>query len=720
MTVVSEPRLAVPGAATGTEMAELRPAYCLVAAPAAIVIAIASLVVAGSPSGSEWVRALLVVLWSGAGLALGLRRRTDRLAPIILAGSVVGAIAALAAALAAHQDLSDGGALLADAATRLALAALPAIALHGLLALPDGRLGTGGRRRAVGAGYVVAVGVGLALMGDRDQVIGWPLAILWLLALVFGVLGANARYKRASAVDRRRMQWIGWALAVGAAAVCVLVTIQLLTGWPEPLAPVALALTGLVPIALAAGTMGTAVAKVDRLLTHTIALMGLTVLVVGAYVLVVLGLGRGPRGGERTLLLLSMGAAAVAALVYEPARRWLTDAGNRLVYGERVAPDEALRTWGQRLTRSIPFDELLLQLCESLRKSMTLQSAQVWTGIGGHYELTASIPHATTAPSLLIGEKELPVVARAGVVGGTWLDIWLPGLAGPAGSSTRVGPCAHAGQLLGLIVCTRPVGAESFTEEDDRVITELARQVGVALHNVELDSALKASLEELQRANEELRASRARIVAAGDAERRKLERNLHDGAQQHLVALAVKLRLAKDAVDDQEPDAADLIEEIRADLQDAIGELRALAHGIFPPLLMSGGLAEALPAAATRAALPTSVEVTDVGRYQPDTEAAIYFCCMEALQNAGKHAGDGATARLRMWQTEGELHFEVSDDGHGFDTARVTTGHGFVNMSDRIGAIDGTLKVTSAPGAGTRIEGRVPVLVEADQERNDS
>ena len=713
MTLVSEsPAVAVPGAgaqSTAATPAELRPAYCLLAVPTAVGLAIASLVVAGSPSGAEWVRALLVVLWAGAGLALGLRRRTDRMAPIILAGSVLGGVAALAAAAAAHQDLSDTASLVADAAARLALALLPAIAFHGLLALPDGRPGALVRRRAVAVGYLVAIGVGLALLADRDTVVVWPLAIMWLLALVFGVFGANARYRRATAIDRRRMQWIGWALAVGAAAICVLVTIQLLTDWPDPLAPVALALTGLVPVALAAGTVGTAVAKVDRLLTHTIALMGLTALVVGAYVLVVLGLGRAPEGGERTLLLLSMGAAVVAALVYQPAKSWLTDAGNRLVYGERVAPDEALRTWGQRLTRSIPFDELLLQLCESLRKSMTLQSAQVWTGIDGHYELTAGVPHHTGMPALLIGDKELPVVARAGVVGGTWLEIWLPGLTGTAGASTRVGPCAHAGQLLGLIVCTRPDGGEPFTEEDDRVIGELARQVGLALHNVELDSALQASMEELQRANEELRASRARIVAAGDSERRKLERNLHDGAQQHLVALAVKLRLAKDAVEDDEPDAADLIEEIRTDLQDAIAELRALAHGIFPPLLVSGGLAEALPAAAGRAALPTTVEMTDLDRLAPDTEAAIYFCCLEAMQNAGKHAGEGATMRLRLWQTEDDLHFEVSDDGQGFDPAVATTGQGFVNMSDRIGAIDGTLTVTSAPGAGTTIEGRVPL-----------
>ncbi len=244
------------------------------------------------------------------------------------------------------------------------------------------------------------------------------------------------------------------------------------------------------------------------------------------------------------------------------------------------------------------------------------------------------------------------------------------------------------------------------------MLSELARQVALALHNMQLDSALQASLDELRLANEELRASRARIVAAGDAERRKLERNLHDGAQQHLVALAVKLRLAKDAVDDDPPGAIELIDDLRTDLQDAIQDLRSLAHGIFPPLLVSGGLTEALPAAASRSALPTTVQAEGVGRYPAELETAVYFCCLEALQNAGKHAGEGAKATVRLWEERGVLHFEVADTGAGFDfSGPAAKGHGFVNMADRLGAIDGVLTVDSAPGRGTRIAGRIPVSV---------
>jgi signal transduction histidine kinase len=533
---------------------------------------------------------------------------------------------------------------------------------------------------------------------------------LWALALAIGLPNSNTRYRAAGAVDRRRMQWIGWALAVGAEAILVVVALEILADWPPQPAIVALALTGLIPLALIAGTFPKLIGRIDRVLTATVSLAGLTALIVVVYVVVVVGLSRRPEDSERSLLLLSMLAAGIAALAYLPARRWLAERANRLVYGERVAPDETLRTFGQRLTRAIPLDELLLQLAESLRKSMVLASAEVWVGSDGHLELAAGVPHRDPPP-LVIGSKELPVVARSGVSGGTWLDIWLPGLASGRSTATmRVAPIAHAGELLGLIVLARRPDGEPFTERDDTVLVELARQVGLALHNVQLDAALQASLEELQAKNTELTQSRARIVAAGDAERRKLERNLHDGAQQHLVALAVKIRLARDAVEDDPNDAVAMLGEVRRDVQEAIQELRALAHGIFPPLLVSGGLAEALPAAATRSPLPATVEIGAIGRYHQDIEAAFYFCCLEAMQNAAKHAGEGATLEVRVWEEAGELAFEVVDDGAGFDVARTgVDGHGFVNMGDRLGAIQGQLTVWAAPGQGTRVGGKVPL-----------
>jgi signal transduction histidine kinase len=258
-------------------------------------------------------------------------------------------------------------------------------------------------------------------------------------------------------------------------------------------------------------------------------------------------------------------------------------------------------------------------------------------------------------------------------------------------------------------VVARELGAAQFHAEDERLLTELARQAGLALHNLRLDSALQASLDEVRRQAAELQASRLRIVATADGERRRIERNLHDGAQQHLVALSVKLRLARQFADRDLDKAKAMIEQLSDDLAVAIDELRSLAHGIYPPLLMDRGLADALDAAARRSALPTEVRSGEIGRYAQEIEAAVYFCCLEALQNAGKHAGDGATCVVSLREDEGALFFEVRDDGAGFDLGAHGSGHGFVNMGDRVGAIGGSVNVESAPGAGTRIYGMVPV-----------
>jgi signal transduction histidine kinase len=252
------------------------------------------------------------------------------------------------------------------------------------------------------------------------------------------------------------------------------------------------------------------------------------------------------------------------------------------------------------------------------------------------------------------------------------------------------------------------------------VLSELSRQLGLALHNVRLDSALQASLDELQVRNDELRASRSRIVAASDDSRRQIERNLHDGAQQHLVAMAVKIGLVRQLLDSDPGTAAGLLEELRSDVQDTLNELRELAHGIYPPLLRDRGLPEALQTAANRATLDTVVETDGIGRYPEGVETAVYFCCLEAMQNAGKHAGDGShvTVRVRLdgASTNGNgsaphevLHFSVQDDGGGFDLASGGDGHGFVNMRDRLGAIGGDLTVVTAPGGGTTISGDIPL-----------
>jgi signal transduction histidine kinase len=224
-------------------------------------------------------------------------------------------------------------------------------------------------------------------------------------------------------------------------------------------------------------------------------------------------------------------------------------------------------------------------------------------------------------------------------------------------------------------------------------------------------------MEQLRRQAQDLQASRSRIVAAADAERRRIERDLHDGAQQYLVTIAVKAHLIQQLAEDDPGRGRALLNELASDTQAALDDLRDLAHGIYPPLLGSSGLGEALTAACRRAPLPTELETGTLRRYPPDLEAAIYFCCLEALQNAAKYAGSRATAKVAVWEEAGGLLFEVRDDGAGFDTARSTPGAGLTNMSDRLGAVGGRLSIQSEPGKGTQIKGAVPL---ADDQETSS
>jgi signal transduction histidine kinase len=227
-----------------------------------------------------------------------------------------------------------------------------------------------------------------------------------------------------------------------------------------------------------------------------------------------------------------------------------------------------------------------------------------------------------------------------------------------------------------------------------------------------LGSALEASLAELQEHAEALRASRARVVAAGDAERRRIERDLHDGAQQHLIGLAVNLKVARELARSDPARADAILAELATEVHAAIEQLRDLAHGIYPPLLAEQGLADALRGALARATARGVVRADRVARYPPVVEATAYFCCVEAIQNAAKHA-QGAPVEVRLWSENGALMFEVRDEGPGFDAAKAVAGAGMTNMQDRVGALGGVLVVESEPGAGTRITASLPIVTSA-------
>jgi signal transduction histidine kinase len=576
--------------------------------------------------------------------------------------------------------------------------------------LPDGRLHDSARRVLAGAGYVAAIAVGFVFVLDHRPFTLADGAISWSIAGVLAVAPMRSRYIVSIGKHRERMEWFGIGVTLAVTAALVVTVLHLLVGWPEQLGAVTAASTLFVPLGLLATESKGLGPHASRGLVQVLAVFGFVVVVSAIYLVVVLGLGHAPKTtGDKEVLALSMVASGVAALIFVPVRARFLDSATRFVYGSREAPDEVLRTFGSRLTRAIPMDELLLQLAESLRKTMSLASAEVYAGTGEVLERTASVPDLGPG-SLVVSPRERPVVTRAGVSGTAWASVWLPALVkGRESEQVRVAPVSHAGELLGLIVVERSSLASSFSEDDDRVLADLARQVGLALHNSQLDSDLQTTLDEVRKQADALRESRARVVASGDAERRRVERNLHDGAQQHLVALAVNLRLAKDVIVDDQEAGMEMLDQLAVEVQETIQELRELAHGIYPPLLVDSGLVEALRAAAHRNPLPVEIVTEGIGRYPSETEAAIYFCCLEALQNAAKHAPE-ARVEVHLWEESGGLLFSVVDDGPGFDTDSAQRGHGYINMADRLGAIGGTVRWDSDVGRGSQVRGSVPLV----------
>jgi signal transduction histidine kinase len=236
--------------------------------------------------------------------------------------------------------------------------------------------------------------------------------------------------------------------------------------------------------------------------------------------------------------------------------------------------------------------------------------------------------------------------------------------------------------------------------QDPALVHAAASYALNALENDRLVGRLQGSLEELSQ-------SRARIVAVGDRERRRIERDLHDGAQQRLVALRVRLGLVAERLDTDSPVNADAIRELETQVDETIDEVRSFARGIYPSLLAQRGLTEALRAAGRSASLPTIVDAPQIGRYAPEVEATVYFSCMEALQNAVKHA-HGATGVTITLAHNPHLRFQVSDDGSGFDTNHSVTGAGITNLRDRLAAVGGELHVESQPGKGTTVRGVIP------------
>ena len=365
--------------------------------------------------------------------------------------------------------------------------------------------------------------------------------------------------------------------------------------------------------------------------------------------------------------------------MFQPLRQRASLLANRLVYGERATPYQVLSDFAAGMAGQLDLGVALDRMVSLLAGAAGASRVEAWIRIGAELRPSAVWPadSAPSAPVELNGAAGLPSPGR----------------------SARMVPVRHGDDLLGAISLSKPP-SEPLTSTEDSLLRHLASQASLVMRNAQLTAELRATIDQLL-------ASRRRLVEAQDAERRRIERNLHDGAQQQLIALAIQLGLLAESAGD--PDLIrQAIPGLKAQLSAALDDLRALARGIYPPLLAEQGLVMALRAQAARSPVPAVLEADQVGRYPQDAESTVYFCTLEALQNVAKHARASAVT-VRLSGSGEILEFSVSDDGAGFPAAAARHGSGLQGMSDRLAAHGGTLAVRSQPGQGTTITGRLPI-----------
>ncbi len=439
-----------------------------------------------------------------------------------------------------------------------------------------------------------------------------------------------------------------------------------------------------VPIAMGIAILRRRLYDIEVIFNKTVVFGLLAGFITVVYIVIVVGIGALIGQRYKANLGLSIAATVIVAVAFQPVREWVQHFANRLVYGKRATPYEALAAFSDQLGAAVTNEDLPQQLARVLAEATGAVRTQVWLRAGDLLRLEAAYPADDQADAERL--RETVTLPPDG----------LPAFPG----ATRAFEVRHRGEWLGALTLTKGPG-DVLTPTEGKLAAQLTAQAGLALRNAGLTHQLTDRMAEL-------RASRKRIVATADNERRRLERNIHDGAQQQLVALSVMVRLAEATVDNDVEAAKGLVSEVQADAKDALENLRDLARGIYPRLLADLGLAVALEAQTGKAPIPVTVHENGIGRYQRDAEAAVYFCILEALQNVAKHAG-ASRAAVRLDTAEGELEFSVTDEGAGFDAGSAGNGTGLQGMADRLAAFGGGLEIRSEPGHGTTVTGRLPV-----------
>jgi signal transduction histidine kinase len=350
-----------------------------------------------------------------------------------------------------------------------------------------------------------------------------------------------------------------------------------------------------------------------------------------------------------------------------------------VVYGRRASPYEALSAFSERVGETFATEDLLPRMARILGEATGARRADVWLKIGERFRPAASWPaDAGSLPDLSAPDGNLPGLPEA----------------------DASFPVRHRGELLGALALAKPA-SDPLSANDERLASGLAGQAGLVLSNARLTTELEARIDEL-------RALHKRLVSAQDDERRRLERNIHDGAQQQLVALSVKLRLVQSLVAKHPDETGRILEQLQTETTETLEDLRDLARGIYPPLLADKGLVAALESQTRRSVVAVQLNPDGTGRYPQEVEAAVYFSVLEALQNVTKYA-HASRAEVRLLQSDGALVFEVDDDGVGFDTSSMGYGTGLQGISDRLAALDGRIEIRSSPGGGTVVTGTIPL-----------
>ena len=494
---------------------------------------------------------------------------------------------------------------------------------------------------------------------------------------VIGVAGCFAglivRFRYGDAELRQQIKWLGLVAAAG--AVCILTTLASLVACncdETGLGVVMFVLLFIVilagvPAAIAVALFKYRLYDLDLVVSKALVYAILAALFTLVYVALVIGVGTivGDQGNS----FLTIVTAVAIAVAFQPVRERVRHLANRIVYGKRATPYEVLSEFSDKVATAFAAEDVLPRMAQILATGTGASSARVWLRFGEELRPAASWPENGSVP---------PVAVEDGRPGGFG--------EGEDGVEVR-----HLGELLGALSVTMPP-SDPMNPSKERLVRDLAAQAGLVLRNVRLI--------------EELRASRRRIVTAQDERAKQLERNLHDGAQQQLVALGVQLSLARRLIEPDAPEAAATLDSLQQAATDALENLRDLARGIYPPLLADQGLVVALEAQARKAALPIEVEGEGVGRYPQEVEAAVYFCVLEALQNVAKYA-NASNARVRLADRGGTVTFEVTDDGTGFETERTPLGTGLQGMKDRLEALGGTLTIVSTPDRGTTVGGTI-------------